>query len=72
MKVWVEAQAQDGRYSNSSDYARDLIRRDQVQAEKIAATNVMIQEGLGSGISDRTFDEIVADALARAGAAKTA
>ena len=72
MKVWVAAQAQDGRYSNSSDYVRDLIRRDQVRAEKIAATNVMIQEGVDSGISDRTFDEIVADALARAGAAKAA
>ena len=29
MKAWVEAQTQDGRYSNASDYVRDLIRRDQ-------------------------------------------
>lgn len=29
MKTWVEAQAKDGRYSNASDYVRDLIRRDQ-------------------------------------------
>lgn len=72
MKAWVEAQAADGRYANSSDYIRDLVRRDQVRAEKIAAMNVMIQEGLDSGISSRTFDEIVADALARATAAKAA
>jgi antitoxin ParD1/3/4 len=29
MKEWVEAQAETGRYSNASDYVRDLIRRDQ-------------------------------------------
>lgn len=62
MKKWVEAQADDGRYSNSSDYVRDLIRRDQVRAEKIAAMNVMIQEGLDSGVSKRSFDEIIEDA----------
>lgn len=26
MKDWVEAQARTGRYSNASDYVRDLIR----------------------------------------------
>ena len=67
MKAWVEAQAEDGRYSNASDYVRDLIRRDQVRAEKIAAMNVMIQEGLDSGISERTVDEIWQDALRRTG-----
>ena len=72
MKRWVEAQAEDGRYANSSDYVRDLIRRDQVRAEKIAAMDEMIAEGLASGVSERSFDEIVADALARAGAVKAA
>lgn len=64
MKRWVEAQAEaeDGRYSNSSDYVRDLIRRDQVRREKIAAMDRMIEEGLASGVSERTFDEILADA----------
>jgi len=27
MKAWVERHVQTGRYSNSSDYVRDLIRR---------------------------------------------
>ena len=36
MKDWVEAQARTGRYSNASDYVRDLIRRDQERAAKIA------------------------------------
>ena len=31
MKVWIENQAKLGIYSNSSDYIRDLVRRDQEQ-----------------------------------------
>ncbi|HTN39585.1 MAG TPA: hypothetical protein VLZ84_00450 [Asticcacaulis sp.] len=29
MKAWAENQAETGKYSNTSDYVRDLIRRDQ-------------------------------------------
>ena len=65
MKRWVEAQAEDGRYANSSDYVRDLIRRDQVRAEKIAAMNDMIAEGLASGVSERSVEEIWQEALQR-------
>ena len=36
MKTWVEAQTKDGRYSNASDYVRDLIRRDQDRHRAIA------------------------------------
>lgn len=42
MKDWVEAQAKTGRYSNASDYVRDLIRRDQIRSDKIAACNVLL------------------------------
>ena len=31
MKAWVEAQSESGTYSNSSDFVRDLIRREQVR-----------------------------------------
>ena len=31
MKAWIENQAKLGAYSNSSDYIRDLVRRDQEQ-----------------------------------------
>ena len=31
MKSWIETQARQGAYSNSSDYIRDLVRRDQDQ-----------------------------------------
>jgi antitoxin ParD1/3/4 len=58
MKAWVVAQAQTGRYANASDYVRDLIRRDQERAAAIEELNVLIQEGIDSGISERTIEEI--------------
>lgn len=65
MKQWVEDQTRDGRYANSSDVVRDLIRREQIKAEKIAHMQRLIDEGRASGISDRTMDDIRTEALAR-------
>lgn len=58
MKSWAESQAEGGKYSNTSDYVRDLIRRDQERAEKIAAMQTKIDEGLASGVSPYTVSEI--------------
>ncbi len=71
MKVWVEAQSQTGRYSNASDYVRDLIRRDQERTDKIAAMQTLIDEGLASGISTLSKDEIFEMARERAKARTT-
>ena len=65
MKAWVEAQTADGRYANSSDYVRDLIRKEQVKAEKIAHWQKLIDEGRASGISNRTMEDIRAEAIRR-------
>ncbi len=59
MKDWVEAQARTGRYSNASDYVRDLIRRDQMRADKLAELQRLITEGLESGVSDRSMAEVL-------------
>jgi antitoxin ParD1/3/4 len=58
MKDWVEAQARTGRYSNASDYVRDLIRKDQERSEKIAAMQKAVDEALASGISSRSMESI--------------
>ncbi|MWV23053.1 type II toxin-antitoxin system ParD family antitoxin [Methylobacterium sp. 2A] len=58
LKDWVEAQAGTGRYANASDYVRDLIRRDQDRLNKIAELQRLVDQGLASGISSRTPDEI--------------
>ena len=67
MKSWVEDQAKSGRYANSSDYVRDLIRRDQERREKIAAMQTMVDESLASGISPNSIDDMMKEARRRAG-----
>jgi antitoxin ParD1/3/4 len=49
MKNWVEEQAKTGRYANSSDYVRDLIRRDRARREAIAEIQAALDAGLSSG-----------------------
>jgi len=58
MKSWVESHARSGRYSNSSDYVRDLIRRDQDQAAMIANMQARVTEGINSGIGNHSMDEL--------------
>ena len=64
MKSWVEAQTDGVRYANSSDYIRDLIRRDQERSAKIAHWQRLIDEARDSGISDKTVDQIFEEARA--------
>jgi antitoxin ParD1/3/4 len=70
MKDWVLAQVETGVYANTSDYVRDLIRKDQEQRTKIAALQKAITEGLESGISDKSFDEIIQSARQKMKAAE--
>jgi antitoxin ParD1/3/4 len=51
MKDWCEDQVRRGRYSTTSDYIRDLIRRDQDSRTGVKALQTLIDEGLASGIS---------------------
>lgn len=67
MKEWVEAQARAGRYSNASDYVRDLIRRDQERADRIAALQQLVDEGFESGVSGRSKADLLEAARKRAG-----
>jgi antitoxin ParD1/3/4 len=55
MKDWVEAQARTGRYSNASDYVRDLIRRDQERLRAVSEIQRLVDEGLASGVAEK-FD----------------
>jgi len=58
MKRWVESQVATARFGNSSDYVCDLIRRDQERQAKIAHLQQLIQEGLESGLSNQSMDDI--------------
>ena len=68
MKLWVEGQSESGRYSNASDYVRDLIRRDQERVMKVAHMQRLVDEARSSGVSDETMADIRARALKRASA----
>jgi antitoxin ParD1/3/4 len=69
MKDWVEEQTKGGRYGNASDYIRDLIRRDQDRHSAVAELQHLVDEGMESGESGRTPDEVLGEARRRAGAA---
>ena len=70
MKDWVNAQTKTGRYSNASDYVRDLIRQDQERADKIRQLQQLIDEGMASGVSGKSVDEILMAARRHAGHAR--
>lgn len=65
MKSWVEDQAKSGRYANSSDYVRDLIRRDRERLDAIAEIQAAVDAGLASGPA-KPLDRLVFKARMRA------
>jgi antitoxin ParD1/3/4 len=62
---WIKAQIAAGNFTNDSEYIRDLIRRDQEQNAKFHALKVAIQEGLDSGVGEKTVPQIMAEVEAR-------
>ena len=62
LKDWAEGQTRTGHYSNTSDYVRDLIRRDKERAEKITAMRRLIDDAEASGVSENTMADILASA----------
>ena len=62
MKHWAEQQAQSGRYSNTSDYVRDLIRKDQDRLRKVEELQALVTAGIASGPGTRSMDELRAAA----------
>ncbi|MCG6868119.1 MAG: type II toxin-antitoxin system ParD family antitoxin [Gammaproteobacteria bacterium] len=62
---WIKTQIAAGEYTNDSEYIRDLVRRDQEQNAKFKALKQALQEGLDSGISDKTVSDIWEEAEKR-------
>lgn len=66
MKEWVEAQASTGRYSNASDYVRDLIRRDQERGTRDNLLREALAEAdrgefVSAGSMHRWFEQLDKD-----------
>lgn len=58
MKEYIESQVKTGKYSNTSDYVRELIRRDLEYTSKVDTLRKALAEGEDSGVSERTLDDI--------------
>lgn len=58
MKEWVEERASTGRFSNVSDYIRDVLRREQAAVERFQA---VIDEARASGVVDMSPEELLED-----------
>ncbi|HEY5796323.1 MAG TPA: type II toxin-antitoxin system ParD family antitoxin [Bosea sp. (in: a-proteobacteria)] len=71
MKEWIEAQIRQGEYASTSDYVRDLVRRDRERRSHpeltLADLQRIVAESRASGTSDRTVADISADARRAAG-----
>lgn len=65
LKGWAESRVAEGRYSSTSDYVRDLVRRDQENEEKLRRLQAAIDEGLASPETDTTIEDIIAEGRAR-------
>ena len=59
MKDWVQSQVNTGVYADTSDYVRDLIRQDQEHRNKLKALQNAITTGIESGVSNKSFDQII-------------
>ena len=60
MKHWVEAQVETGRYANSSDVVRDLVRKEQERAEAREKLDQMVEQALASGIVETSREDLLA------------
>lgn len=67
MKDWIETQIGKGEYASSSDYVRDLVRRDRARrGREITLEDLRrrLAESKASGAGERTVDDIFAEAEA--------
>jgi antitoxin ParD1/3/4 len=70
MATWVEERARSGAYRDAGEYVRELIRRDQERVTVHHELQELLTEGIESGISDRTPEQLLEAARAAAVAAR--
>lgn len=71
MKDWIEAQISRGDYASTSDYVRDLVRRDRARREQEFTLDELrkkLADSRSSGEGTRSVDDIFTEAqdIARA------
>ncbi|MCB1019292.1 MAG: type II toxin-antitoxin system ParD family antitoxin [Acidobacteria bacterium] len=65
MSEYVTARVESGQYGNVSEYFRDLVRVEQRRKQGEEELRRRLEAAEASGVSDRTAEDIWADAEAR-------
>ncbi len=65
LRDYIDQRVRSGEYGNTSEYLRDLIRRDQ-HAEAARRFRLLIADGLESGESRQLRDDVVGELRGRA------
>ncbi|MBP2277560.1 type II toxin-antitoxin system ParD family antitoxin, partial [Pseudomonas sp. FW305-BF6] len=65
LKQWAEKRVAAGSYANTSEYLRDLMRRDRDAASELEWLQAEIDKGIASGIDPRPVEQIFADLKAK-------
>ncbi len=67
LQSWTETRVAQGQYHSTSEYMRDLVRRDRDDAQTLETLRSAIDKGLVSGRSERTIEQIIDDRRKRDG-----
>lgn len=57
---WIKSRIASGDYASDSEYVRDLIRKDQRESKRFVSLKSAIEDGLNSGVSERSVKELMA------------
>lgn len=60
MREYIDTRVRDGDYGNTSEYLRELVRRDRQQQAALRLRE-LIAEGLASGDGREVTDAVIAD-----------
>lgn len=58
LKEWLDRMVEEGRYASASDYVRELIRREQDNADKLARLRAAIDQAWDAPVSGRSLRDI--------------
>jgi|GEM_PF-3185159 len=62
-EAYIKSLIEQGFYIDESDYVGDIVRKDQECRKRIIDLNVALIEGMESGPSDATIDNIWGEAI---------
>lgn len=67
VRIWLEEQVEQGGYRDASEYIEDLIRQDQSSEKEFQRLQASVAQGLASGVSELSVEDIWNDVKSRHG-----